>query len=264
MKRGLKRICWFCLNEITSKQCFNIDYLNYDSDKFLRPISSFGLCSNCKAEEMYFGYKRDENIYTGVSAFVPEKQILVAWPSSKNKASRSRYRRIRKKKLKDNPDCYCGREATEINHLIPRYWIRLNGYKDNVCDFDQNLVPSCRACNQNWLTVPWEDKKKSQYWNKHDRAQNLLSHQMNNAFKRAEEKGHKIYKPPFPLTRELIAQPVLRKPENPDKDEFQLVGLVDLNWGIKTLTEKPPKGPTHFGSIKSYTTPYLLLEKSSC
>lgn len=53
----------------------------------------------------------------------------------------SSYRTLRAKVLKANPACaYCGRPATEVDHIVP---VAAGG-----TNTPRNLAPSCRACNR--------------------------------------------------------------------------------------------------------------------
>lgn len=53
----------------------------------------------------------------------------------------SSYRRLRARVLKANPACaYCGRPATEVDHIVP--------VSQGGTNTIHNLAPACTACNR--------------------------------------------------------------------------------------------------------------------
>ena len=158
------------------------------------------------------------------------------------------------------PQCPCGAIATELHHLIPRYWFRLNRLPETTSHFAENLLPVCSDCNQRWYNFSVFAHSAPKYWTQHPEARRALEEKSSAAFAAARAMGIEVYPPPVLQLNQLPGQPVLAKPRDATSSTLQVVALLDVFWYHRILQETAgPRGAAwRGGTLAGQGNPYMV------
>jgi hypothetical protein len=260
-------VCWRCLAPINPRARFKVDYLFAPAESFRRPLSVFGFCTQCQPQgglSFFIGSRvktiTEGDLYTGYSAMDPGKKITVLWTRAQS-SSRQVLNRLRRNLFSVQSKCPCGAAATDLHHVIPRYWFRLNRIPEDASHFAENLLPVCSACNQRWYNFSVFARDSPKYWAEHPRARGFFEAKLSEALEAARSAGFTVYPPPQLDFYRLPAQPVLTKPDRPTDSALKVAAFVDVFWWIRTHSAgSGPSGPAWRGAnLKGQGNPYMVL-----
>jgi len=254
--------CWMCLEEIPKTRSFSLDYLFDLPEQFYYRIDSYGFCKGCQPPSTNFYFTESPEVenaeFEAISVNGVGDRITIFWPLiSRRRKSQSAFQAIRKEKFSANPNCACGKPASDLGHIIPRYWVQLNGYESNAADFHENLYPKCRYCNQEWLRSNSEMGRNRP---RNPRAFKTFSDLLDRAIEVARnDHSLRILKVPPIYSNYPCGQPVLSRPSDSNKDTFDTIGYVQRVWRQRTHRQQQIPAPLLRGSERAGANPYTVL-----
>lgn len=228
-------VCWTCLSSIDPQSRFRLDYVFAPAKSFKRPFSAFGFCTRCRPQggPSFFVADRvrtipEGDLYTGYGALDPSKKITVLWTRSQSSSGRASLNRLRRHLFSTQPKCPCGAAATDLHHIIPRYWFRLNRIAEEASHFVENLLPVCSACNQRWYNFSVFAHDAPKYWAGHGRARRVFDARLAEALEAARAAGLNLYPPPQLDLDRLPGAPVLTRPDAPTDSALKVAAFADV------------------------------------
>lgn len=258
--------CWVCLGTCSEAARFSVPFPFGLPEEFQRPLTDFGLCSRhtgrARQGLLVALPERDRgsDTYLAVSCRDHARRVRVRYPRVGKVGRSAAYIEIRRRRFSVDAACLCGRSATELGHLIPRYWLALNNYPQSVGDFPENLLPFCADCNQCWhhySPFAWD---AADYWRAHSRTYRAFSRRQRGALRILTSHGIRVFRPPRVSLRHVPAQPLLARPKRSSRLTFDVLGYVCLHWRMRTHSNLRVRGPLFRASP---LWPFLLVDDGS-
>ncbi len=263
-------LCWTCLTPIPEERRFPCDYLLGDREQYIRPISAFGFCERCRPRDgagFFLGDHMETNsegdLYTCCPILGAHGPITVLWTRAPRYRRRAYGDKVRNWFLSMSAECACGAPGTQVQHVIPRYWFRLNQIPEEKADFSENLLLICPGCNQRWYNYSVFAADAPKYWADRAGARAILDERLRDALMAARSYGLKILAPPEWGDTDffgLPAQPVLGAPSDPGATEFCVVAYADVYWRLRTHGTGMAHGSAwRGGTLRGQGNPFLVL-----